>query len=332
MRVDFGPDGGVLGVERDGLSVMLRVPEMTAEVEGSVWVSHADLFTAVRAQSARRGARSQVELALEVGQEQVSVVGQSSTSMMPVLSALHVNPTQKVVPGTLVVDRALFAERAAAVAIAAESGDTLPVLEGTRLDAHEMVATDRYRLASMPVTGTGDLPQVVAPARVLAKVLAATAGETLSIGTDGEVVSVHAENLTASLLARTGDYPRVASIAKGFGDGPALRVAAAALREVLAPHARGKNVVALTVTPNGLEVEVDDGGAQTLAQARVPVLAQRGETPSVHFNVGYFVDALKIAGSEHVWLEIHGPLKPAMVGSNVDPDRYCMIQPVRRAS
>lgn len=334
VRVSFGPDGGSLGVEAGGVSLRLRVPEMTAEAEGEVWVAHADLNSAAGALAARRGPRSRVELVLEVGPEQVSLVGETSTSVLRPLSDVHVNPTLKVVPGTLVVDRAVFAERAAAVAIAAESGDTLPILAATRLDAYEMVATDRYRMASMPVTGSGDLDEVLPPAGAFAKVLAAAVGDTVSIGGDEKVVSVHADNLTASLLAQFGDYPKLRAIVKGFGDGPAVRVSVAAVREVLAPYVRGHghSNVALSLTAQGFEVEVVDGKGHKVAQARIPVLEERGQVPPVFLNVGYFVDGLKIAGSEHVWLEIRESLKPIKITSNVDPDRYCVLQPVRRGS
>lgn len=334
VRLDYGPDGGSLGVESGEVSLRLQVPEMRADVEGSVWLSHVDLVKAVGALSSRRGPRSQAELVLEVSDEQVSVVGESSTCMLRPLSDVHVNPPLEAVPGTLVVDRVLFAERAAAVAITAESGDTLPILAATRLDAHEMVATDRYRLASMPVTGSGDLDEVLPPARAFAKVLAATVGDTVSIGGDEKVVSVHADNLTASLLAQFGDYPKLGAIVRGFGDGPAVRVSVAAVREVLAPYVRGHghSNVALSLTAQGFEVEVVDGKGHKVAQARIPVLEERGQVPLVFLNVGYFVDGLKIAGSEHVWLEIRESLKPIKITSNVDPDRYCVVQPVRRGS
>lgn len=329
--------GGSLSCDTGAVSVRVNVPEVRSDRPGRVLVSHEDLNRAVGAYAGRRGPSSRVEVSLSVTSDEVSVTdGGRGSSLARVLSDAHMPPPLPRVPGTLVLGRDAFTEQSAAVAMAAErpTAAALPILTAVRIESGHMVATDRYRLANMPLTGSGDLEEGAQPgARVLAKIMAATVGETVSIGTRDGVMTVHADNLTASLDMLTGDFPKVSTIGRGLEESPAICVDADELRAALSPYLKGCGdaKVMLTLTRKKVEAEVIHGDGHTLATTAVAAPAVDGDPAPVLLNIEYLLDAVKIAGGEWVDLRINAPLKPVMVASTDRDERYCIIQPIRPA-
>lgn len=78
-----------------------------------------------------------------------------------------------------------------------------------QLGQGKIECTDRYRLASFLLDGSGELPEVSVPATPFAKMLKATTGDEVLIGTVGERVSVHADNIRFTIRAIDGVYPKV---------------------------------------------------------------------------------------------------------------------------
>lgn len=339
VMLSFDAQGGSLACETGAVSVRVLVPEIRAEEAGEAMVSHEGLKRAVSAYAGRRGPSSRVELRIGVTDEELTLTdpdGERGTATVRVRGDEYVPKPITVVPGTLVLERAAFAEQTKAVAIAAERPrfDTLPILTAVRIESDTMVATDRYRLANIPLQASGDLKGGAQPeATALAKVMGATTGETVSIGVDKDVLTVHADNMTASLLMQMSDYPKVQAVVRGYEESPRLQVSAGALRDLLAPYVKGcgDSKVTLTTTTEGLAAEVRHGDGQVLATNVVPLQEQSGEPATVLLDIEYLVDALKVAASEQVEMRIKAPLKPVMIGSTVHPDRYCMVQPIKPA-
>src|SRR5690606_33763497 len=119
-----------------------------------------------------------------------------------------------------------FTQAVHQVSIAADRGDTLPILTGVRVEIDgekvTLLATDRYRLAMRELTwnpGSSDASHVcLIPARTLsetAKALGAAGSVNLSFGdaqrSDG-LVGFEAGRRRTTTRLLDGEYPKVTSI------------------------------------------------------------------------------------------------------------------------
>ena len=126
--------------------------------------------------------------------------------------------------GTIAGD--VFTQAVAQVSIAADRGDTLPILTGVRVEIDgekvTLLATDRYRLAMRELTwnpGATDASHVaLVPARTLsetAKALGASGSIQVALGSsaggDGLVGFEAGQRRTTTRLL-DGEYPKVTSI------------------------------------------------------------------------------------------------------------------------
>lgn len=337
VLLSFDAQGGSVACDTGAVSLQVKVPEIRAEQPGEALVSHEDLKRAVGAYAGRRGPSSRVELRMEASAEALTITdGERGTATVRVMGEEYGPKPLAVVPGTLVLDRVPFAERTNSVAIAAERPTlaALPILTAVRIESGAMIATDRYRLAHVPLHGSGHLEGGAQPeAKMLTKLMGAATGETVSIGTAGDVLTVHADNLTGSMMMQVGDYPQVRVILRGYDESATVRTSAAALRDLLTPYMKGcgDSTVVLTAAGEGIEAQVHHGDGEVLATTVVPAQGRTGDPATVTLNIEYLVDALKIAGSEQVEMRISAPLKPVRIGSVTDAERYCIVQPVRRA-
>jgi DNA polymerase-3 subunit beta len=135
-------------------------------------------------------------------------------------------PTLPSRPPSGSIDGHLFTQAVAQVSVAADRGDTLPILTGVRVevegDTMTLLATDRYRLAMRELhwnpTATDASHVVLIPARTLSEIsrsLGASGSVDVALGTaaggDGLVGFEAGQRHTTTRLL-DGEYPKVASI------------------------------------------------------------------------------------------------------------------------
>ena len=154
-------------------------------------------------------------------------------------------PTLPVAPdlsGTIAGD--VFTQAVAQVAIAADRGDTLPILTGVRMEIDgekvTLLATDRYRLAMRELTwnpsATDASHVALIPARQLsdtAKALGAAGSVELALGSGSDgLVGFEAGQRRTTTRLLDGEYPKVTSIFPSSVDTEAV-IATAALEEAV---------------------------------------------------------------------------------------------------
>ena len=133
-------------------------------------------------------------------------------------------PTSPAPTGTIAGD--VFTQAVAQVSIAADRGDTLPILTGVRVeiegDKVTLLATDRYRLAMRELTWNPEATDAshvaLVPARTLsdtAKALGASGSVEIALGSsaggDG-LIGFEAGQRRATTRLLDGEYPKVTSI------------------------------------------------------------------------------------------------------------------------
>lgn len=315
---------------------------ITVDLEGAsgssdVWVDAQDLQRALSTHADRRGARSRVGLELSVTDDTVTVVGPNGSSTVDAADADAMLSETTPARATLVVDRDTFAHDMAAAAVCTESGaSALPILTGIYLHDGKIAATDRYRLAYIDMQGTGTLPGVIVPAD-LAKILKSARGETVSIGTAGDRVTVRAEGLTATLRCVEGQYPKVVNICGNVehSGAPQANLHREVLVDLLKPFAGGRHVVTFTPDAGHIEITVRETGTgddvSPAATSRSAMAEGDDLEHPITFNSGYLLEILKVLPGPTVTMRVPAPLKPAgFIGA--DPHRLMVLQPVRLAS
>ena len=259
-------------------------------------------------------------------------------------------PTSPAPTGT--VDGGLFTQAVAQVSIAADRGDTLPILTGVRveIDGERIVllATDRYRLAMRELTWHPGSPEAnhvaLVPARTLsetAKALGAAGSIEIALGDaaggDGLIGFEAGQRRTTSRLL-DGEYPKVSKIFPTSSETEAV-IATGELIEAVKRVA----LVAERNTPVRLRYSdgmvVIEAGAGDDAQASEAVEAVvKGPEIEIAFNPHFLLDGLGALGTAFARMAFTQPLKPAMitgqdeVDADVDPTYRYVLQPVRLAS
>ena len=333
-------------------AVIVRLPG-AATADGQLLLEHAGLTKTLAAIA--KGERKADADAMTI-----TVI---STTSGPVLAAsgyeipLHASPSVQdfptlppVMPGTHVVDRAAFSQTAARVLVAADRGDTLPILTGVRLtlerDSVHLVATDRYRLATarLSATGTSDETTLVLGA-FLGKVLKRMSGQTLSISvdnTDGtRWVTWSAGQTTALTLELAGEYPKVASIIPANTectvtvDRKALAAATIKAAAITKAAAGANTPVRLVVSPAGITVapSVETGQGQVRAPELDATITGITEM-TIGANPTFLGDMLAAFAGETITLHLDTPSKPFVATNEptglTDPGAYLhVLMPVR---
>ena len=259
-------------------------------------------------------------------------------------------PTSPAPTGT--VDGGVFTQAVAQVSIAADRGDTLPILTGVRveIDGERIVllATDRYRLAMRELTWHPGSPEAnhvaLVPARTLsetAKALGAAGSIEIALGDaaggDGLIGFEAGQRRTTSRLL-DGEYPKVSKIFPTSSETEAV-IATGELIEAVKRVA----LVAERNTPVRLRYSdgmvVIEAGAGDDAQASEAVEAVvKGPEIEIAFNPHFLLDGLGALGTAFARMAFTQPLKPAMitgqdeVDADVDPTYRYVLQPVRLAS
>src|SRR5689334_20486233 len=182
-------------------------------------------------------------------------------------------PTSPAPTGTIAGD--VFTQAVAQVSIAADRGDTLPILTGVRVeiegDKVTLLATDRYRLAMRELTWNPEATDAsyvaLVPARTLsdtAKALGASGSVEIALGSsaggDG-LIGFEAGQRRATTRLLDGEYPKVTSIFPSSVDTEAV-IETAALEEAVkrvALVAERNTPVLLKFTDGQVAIEAGTG-------------------------------------------------------------------------
>lgn len=249
------------------------------------------------------------------------------------------------------IDGTLFTQAVQQVQIAADRGDTLPILTGVRVEIEgekvTLLSTDRYRLAMRELTWqphASDASHVaLVPARTLsdtAKALGAAGSVEISLGPasggSGLVGFEAGQRHTTSRLL-DGEYPKVAKIFPSSSETEAVvdtEVLTEAVKRVALVTERN-TPVRLRFTDGQVTIEAgagDDAQASEAIEAKI-----EGPEIEVAFNPGYLLDGLGVLGTNFTRLSFTAPLKPAMItgqealDSEIDTSYRYVLQPVRLA-
>ncbi len=261
-------------------------------------------------------------------------------------------PTLPTSPeGTGTIDGSVFTQAVSQVSIAADRGDSLPILTGVRVEVDgetmTLLATDRYRLAMRELTwspGTPDASHVaLIPARTLsetARSLGAVGSIDIALGSaaggDGLVGFEAGQRRTTSRLL-DGEYPKVAKIFPTTSETETVIATAELIEAVkrVALVAERTTPVRLRFSEGQLAIEAGTGEDAQASEALEASVS--GPDITVAFNPGYLLDGLGALGTEWTRMSFTGPLKAAMITGQTSQDgeldttyRY-VLQPVRLA-
>ncbi|MDO5502097.1 MAG: DNA polymerase III subunit beta [Actinomycetia bacterium] len=249
------------------------------------------------------------------------------------------------------IDGHAFTQAVAQVSIAADRGDTLPILTGVRVevegDKMTLLATDRYRLAMRELTWRPNSSETsyvgLIPARTLsetARALGASASVDLALGSaDGDgLIGFEAGSRRTTSRLLDGEYPKVTSIFPTSTDTTAL-ISTADLVEAV----KRVSLVAERNTPVRLrfadsQVTIEAGTGED-AQASEAVSAEiDGPDIEIAFNPHFLLDGLGAVGTPFARLAFTQSSRPAVLSGQAEEDgeadtsyRY-VLMPVRFAN
>lgn len=258
-------------------------------------------------------------------------------------------PTSPEPTGTIPGD--VFTQAVTQVAVAADRGDTLPILTGVRMQIDgerlTLLATDRYRLAMRELTwhpGRPDVSQVVlVPARQLtdtAKALSASGTVQLAlgghVGGDG-LIGFEAGQRRATTRLLDGDYPKVTSIFPTSVDSEAVVKTSDLIDAVkrVALVAERNTPVRLNFTDG--QLTIDAGTGEDAQATEVVETTLTGPELETAFNPHFLLDGLAVVGTAYTRLSFTQASRPAVISGQADVDaeadtsyRY-VLMPVRFA-
>jgi DNA polymerase-3 subunit beta len=291
-----------------------------------------------------------VDIATE-GSKVAVTCGSSRFSLMQMPSDDYPTlPTSPDPSGTVAGD--VFTQAVAQVAIAADRGDTLPILTGVRVEIDgstmTLLATDRYRLAMRELTwnpnATDASHVALIPARTLsetAKALGASGTVDVALGSNagGEgLVGFEAGQRRTTTRLLDGEYPKVTSIFPTTVDTESVIKTAELVEAVkrVALVAERNTPVRLRFTDGQVAIEAgtgDDAQASEAVEANLT-----GPEIEIAFNPQFLLDGLGAVGTEYSRLSFTQPSRPAVLSGQDKEDgdadtsyRY-VLMPVRFAS
>ncbi|MGB8381711.1 MAG: DNA polymerase III subunit beta, partial [Dermatophilaceae bacterium] len=245
----------------------------------------------------------------------------------------------------------VFTQAVTQVAVAADRGDTLPILTGVRMQIEgerlTLLATDRYRLAMRELSwhpGRPDISQVVlVPARQLtdtAKALSASGTVELAlggpVGGDG-LIGFEAGQRRATTRLLDGDYPKVTSIFPTSVDSEAVVKTSDLIDAVkrVALVAERNTPVRLKFTDG--QLTIDAGTGEDAQASEVIDTTLTGPELETAFNPHFLLDGLAAVGTAYTRLSFTQASRPAVISGQADIDaepdtsyRY-VLMPVRFA-
>jgi DNA polymerase-3 subunit beta len=272
-----------------------------------------------------------------------------SLLMMPV-DDYPTLPSAPEPTGTLQGD--VFTQAVAQVAVAADRGDTLPILTGVRVeiegDKVTLLATDRYRLAMRELTWNPEATDAsyvaLVPARTLsdtAKALGAAGSVEIALGSsaggDG-LIGFEAGQRRATTRLLDGEYPKVTSIFPSSVDTESVIETSALVEAVkrVSLVAERNTPVRLKFTDGQVAIEAGTGDDAQASEAVEATLT--GPDIEIAFNPHFLLDGLGAVGTAYARLSFTQPSRPAVLTGQAEAEgdadesyRY-VLMPVRFAS
>ena len=260
-------------------------------------------------------------------------------------------PSSPAISGTIAGD--VFTQAVAQVAIAADRGDTLPILTGVRVeiegDKITLLATDRYRLAMRELTWNPEATDAsyvaLVPARTLsdtAKALGASGSIEIHLGAADNglsgLIGFEAGQRRATTRLLDGEYPKVTSIFPSSADTESVIETTALVEAVkrVALVAERNTPVRLRFSDGQVVIEA---GAGDDAQASEAVEAvTTGPEIEIAFNPQFLLDGLGAVGTAYSRLSFTQSSRPAVLsgqselGGEADTSYRYVLMPVRFAS
>jgi DNA polymerase III subunit beta len=259
-------------------------------------------------------------------------------------------PSSPAPTGTIAGD--VFTQAVAQVSIAADRGDTLPILTGVRVeidgDKVTLLATDRYRLAMRELTWNPEATDAshvaLVPARTLsdtAKALGAAGSVEIALGSsaggDG-LIGFEAGQRRATTRLLDGEYPKVTSIFPSSVDTESVIETAALVEAVkrVSLVAERNTPVRLKFTEGQVAIEAGTGDDAQASEAVEATLT--GPDIEIAFNPQFLLDGLGAVGTAYSRLSFTQSSRPAVLSGQAEQDgeadssyRY-VLMPVRFAS
>lgn len=249
--------------------------------------------------------------------------------------------------GTVAGD--VFTQAVAQVSVAADRGDTLPVLTGVRCEIEgesiTLTSTDRYRLARRELTWTPTSPDTshvcLIPARTLsetAKSLGATGTVAISLGDAAGghgLIGFEAGSRRTTTRLLDGEYPKVTSIFPTSVDTVALMQTGPFIEAVrrVALVAERNSPVYLRFADDQVAIEAGTGEDAQGAEALEATLT--GPEIETAFNPQFLLEGLGALGTAYARLAFTQPSRPAVLsgqseveGQDEQAYRY-VLMPVR---
>ena len=259
-------------------------------------------------------------------------------------------PASPAPSGTIAGDA--ITQAVAQVSIAADRGDTLPILTGVRVeiegDRVTLLATDRYRLAMRELQWNPERTDAhhvaLVPARTLsdtAKALGASGSIEIAFGTAaaGEgLIGFEAGQRRTTTRLLDGEYPKVTSIFPTTTDTEAV-VETAALVEA----AKRVSLVAERNTPVRLrfsdgQLAIEAGTGDDAQASEAIECALTGPDIEIAFNPQFLLDGLGAVGTAYSRLSFTQASRPAVLSGQdkldgeADESYRYVLMPVRFAS
>ncbi|MCE1179065.1 MAG: DNA polymerase III subunit beta [Micrococcales bacterium] len=291
-----------------------------------------------------------VDVATEGAKVQVTC-GSSRFSLLQMPSDDYPTlPASPAPSGTIAGD--VFTQAVAQVSIAADKGDTLPILTGVRVEIEgekiTLLATDRYRLAMRELTWNPEASDAshiaLVPARTLsetARALGAAGSIEVALGDsaggDGLIGFEAGQRRTTTRLL-DGEYPKVQSIFPSSSDSEAVVKTAELVEAVkrVALVAERNTPVRLRFSDGQVAIEAGTGEDAQASEAVESTLA--GPEIEIAFNPHFLLDGLGAVGTDFTRLSFTQPSRPAVMSGQAEADgeadtsyRY-VLMPVRFAS
>jgi DNA polymerase-3 subunit beta len=259
-------------------------------------------------------------------------------------------PTSPEASGTIAGD--VFTQAVGQVSIAADRGDTLPILTGVRVEVEgdkvTLLATDRYRLAMRELNwspSASDASHVaLVPARNLsdtAKSLGASGKVEIALGASagGEgLIGFEAGQRRATTRLLDGEYPKVTSIFPTSVDSVCVISTPGLIEAVkrVALVAERNTPVRLRFTDGQVIIEAGTGDDAQASEAVEATLT--GPELEIAFNPQFLLDGLGALGTAYARLSFTQPSRPAVISGQDEADgeadesyRY-VLMPVRFAN
>ena len=257
-------------------------------------------------------------------------------------------PASPTISGTIAGD--VFTQAVAQVSIAADRGDTLPILTGVRIeiegDKITLLATDRYRLAMRELTWNpkvSDASHVaLVPARTLsdtAKALGASGSVEIHLGgaADG-LIGFEAGQRRSTTRLLDGEYPKVTSIFPSSAETESVIETAALVEAVkrVALVAERNTPVRLRFSEGQVVIEAGTGDDAQASEAVEAVTT--GPEIEIAFNPQFLLDGLGAVGTAYSRLSFTQSSRPAVLsgqselGGEADTAYRYVLMPVRFAS